>query len=124
MQKGVDAGAAIRELLAERDWKIKDLAEKTTIRANTVALYATENDDARRPLGIDNGRKIAAAFQVNVTRLGLPGEEGAASEATELRRGLAALEEAVRLLTQRVEVLERKRATPRRGVSAPRRKAG
>lgn len=123
MQKGVDAATAIRTLLRERGWKIVDLAAKTGISANTLALYATENEKARRKLGLQNGAKIAKAFGVDLSRLGLSEGAAADDELTNLRLAHAALEETVRLLTGRVEALERRRAAPRRVAATQKRKA-
>lgn len=74
MQKGVDASEAIRALQKERGWTYKDLQERTGILANTLAAYGSLNPEARKCLGLVNGRKIAAAYGVPLSRLGLSEE--------------------------------------------------
>lgn len=124
MQKGVYADKAILSLMRERDWRIVDLAERTGISAGTLTAYTTKNPDARRRLGIENGRIIARAFDVELSRLGLVEEEAVVDDLTELRHAHGALEETVRLLTERVEALERKPGAPRRAAATRKRKAG
>lgn len=119
MQKGPDVSKILRALCREKGVSQTWLERETKIGHSTMQRYWSGDGG----LGLKNGRKIATALGVEISRLGLSEEEAAGDELTNLRLAHAALEETVRLLTERVEGLERKRATPRRAASTRKRKA-
>ncbi len=119
MEKGKKVGSKLRALAKDRGLSQAQLEEITGINHSTMSGYWSN----RLGLGLANGRKLAQALMIELSDLGLSEEEVADDELTNLRHAHAALEETVRLLTGRVEALERRRATPRRVASARKQKA-
>jgi transcriptional regulator with XRE-family HTH domain len=120
VQKGPDVSKTLPALCREKGYSQTRLERETGIDHSTMQRYWSGNGG----LGLKNGRKIADVLDVELSRLGLSEEEAADDDLTILRRAHAALEETVRLLTERVEALERRRGAPRRAATARKRKAG
>lgn len=119
MNRGPDVSGVLPALARSKGFSQAQLEKATGIGHSTMSRYWS----GRGGLGEKNGRLIADALGVEIRDLGLAEEEAAANDLANLRHAQVALEEAVRLLTQRVEVLERKRATPQRVPATQKRKA-
>lgn len=119
MERGPDVSGVLPELARSKGYSQARLEEATGIGHSTMSRYYS----GRGGLGQKNGKRIAAVLEVDVRDLGLRVEEEVADDLGNLRLAHAALEETVRLLTQRVAALERTRATPRSGAATRKRKA-
>ena len=119
MNRGPDVSRVLPALARSKGFSQGRLEDATGIAHSTMSRYWS----GRGGLGEKNARKIAAVLGVELNDLGLSEEEEAGDVLTNLRHAHAALEETVRLLTERVEALERTPATPRRGASTRKQKA-
>lgn len=120
MEKGRDASKQIRALLKKRAGQglpatHKWLADETGIPPGSISLYATENPDSRRRLGMRNARKIAEALSVTVQDLGALAAEAddeartAPGTLEELRATLEIVLAEQLQLRRRVDTLEAER---------------
>ncbi len=119
MNPGPDVSKILPPLARGKGFSQARLEEATGIGHSTMSRYWS----GRGGLGEKNARRIADALDVAVSDLGLSEEVAAVDEIADLRRALAALEETVALLTQRVAALEPKRVTTRRAQPTQKQKA-
>jgi transcriptional regulator with XRE-family HTH domain len=119
MNRGPDVSGVLPHLARSKGYSQARLEEATGIGHSTMSRYWS----GRGGLGEKNGRRIAEVLDVSLEELGL-GAATAGDDLGNLRLAHAALEEALRLLTARVEALERTRATPQRSSAARRQRAG
>lgn len=120
MNRGADVSQILPELSRSKGFSQAKLEEATKIAHSTMSRYWS----GRGGLGEKNAAKIAQVLGVEFSALGLSEEGEAVDQMSSLRRALAALEESVRLLTERVATLESDPVVPRHASRDRKRKAG
>jgi len=98
MEKGWNAKGLLKPLWSRLEGKRDELARMTGIGGGVLSAY----NSGKRPLGIANARRIAAALGVTVEELGGPAEPGVELALADRLRALEAAQIAAEVERTRV----------------------